>query len=383
MSTMSRDRTVRSVAIVAALVLATLALQPQPAWSQSRARRAAPPRAGARVPPATQIDVHTDRVASLLFSPDRESLLSASLDGTVRMWWVPQGHLRVALRGHEGGAGDMAISGDGRTLAVTAYSGQVKVWALPEGRLLNTITAPEKMGYRIAMSPDGTLLALGRSDGQLALASLPEAKVRTTVPAHAGSIQAMAFKGNSELVTASEDRTAKVWSVPSGEAVATLRLQSAPMRLALSPDGTLLAAGGGAVQVWSLPDRSLLATLDAHTGILDGLAITPDGKTLVTAGSDGAIRLWTLPHATLARTIRAHPEVNGVVHLAMSADGRTLVSSGWFGKVNVWSAADGRLLATFADDTRWLQSMALSPAGLLASGQQSGLIVIRDLSGLR
>jgi WD40 repeat protein len=137
------------------------------------------------------------------------------------------------------------------------------------------------------------------------------------------------------------------------------------------------------VQVFSVPDRSLLATLDAHTGILGGLAITPDGNTLVSAGGDGAIRLWTLPKATLARTIRAHPEVNGVTHLALSADGRTLVSSGWFGKVNVWSAADGRLLATFSDDTQWLQSMALSPAGLLASGRQSGLIVLRDLRGLR
>lgn len=368
---------------VVGLVACALALAPGRASSQSPARRAAAPPARPSAPPGNKLDVHTDRVNALLFSPDRETLISASGDGTVLLWWVPQGHLRLTLRGHEGGAGDLAVSADGRTLAVSTYAGQVMIWSLPDGRLLKTITGPEKAGCTLAVSPDGTLLALGRTNGELALVSLPDGTVRTAVPAHDAPIPAMAFIGNSTLATGSLDKTVKLWSLPAGTLAATLPQRSASTRLAATPDGKLLVSGGGAVQVWSGSDQTLLATVDAHSGFLNGLAITPDGKTLVTAGGDGAIRLWALPGATLTRTIRAHPEVNGVDRFTMSADGTMLVSAGWSGAVKVWSIPEGRLRATFSDDTQWLQSIALSPDGLLASGRQSGLIVLRDLSTLR
>jgi WD40 repeat protein len=373
----------KNQAALVVLGACALALAAGPASSQSRPRRAAAPPARPSAPPGTELDVHTDRVNALLFSPDRETLLSASGDGTVRLWWVPQGHLRLTLRGHEGGAGDMAVTPDGRTLAVSTYSGKVMIWSLPEGRLLNTITGPEGTGCTLAVSPDGTLLALGRTNGELALVSLPEGTVRATVPAHDQPIPAMTFIGDSVLATGSLDKTVKLWSLPAGELVGALPQRSASTLLAATPDGKLLVSAGGAVQVWSRSDQSLLATVDAHTGFLKGLAITPDGKTLVTAGVDGAIRLWSLPGATLARTIKAHPEVNGVDRLETSADGTFVVSTGWFGTVKVWSMPEGRLRATFSDDTDWLQSTALSPSGLFASGRQSGLIVLRDLASLR
>jgi hypothetical protein len=109
--------------------------------------------------------------------------------------------------------------------------------------------------------------------------------------------------GGALLASGSVDKTIKLWSLPSGDLMATLiGHQDRILSLAISPDATLLASGSGdkTVRLWSLPDGRLLKTVQGHQDRVNCVAITPDplkgrgGGLLISASADGTIRLWSL-----------------------------------------------------------------------------------------
>jgi WD40 repeat protein len=156
------------------------------------------------------------------------------------------------------------------------------------------------------------------------------------------------------------------------------------VRLAFSPDGEFVAAGstGGVVQVlhWA---RILAAVagsaprldshLRGHVGAVSGLAFSPVGQQLATAGVDGTLRLWDPADGSSLHVIRAH--AGRVASVAFSSDARLVVSTGGEGTVRLWDAASGQLLHILEGRTDQAPVAELSPYDtLLATGGSDGLV---------
>ena len=75
--------------------------------------------------------------------------------------------------------------------------------------------------------------------------------------------------------------------------------------LAISPDGKLLVSGSWdkTVKLWSLPDGALVKTLEGHKGSVESVAIGSDGKLLVSGDHDATVKLWSLPDGALVKTL--------------------------------------------------------------------------------
>ncbi|MEO0943126.1 MAG: WD40 repeat domain-containing protein, partial [Cyanobacteria bacterium J06642_12] len=114
-----------------------------------------------------RLESHRGWIRSVSFSPDGETLASASDDGTVKLWTAEGEELRT-LEGHRGPVWSMSFSPDGETLASASDDGTVKLWNL-EGEELQTLEGHRDWVRSVSFSPDGNILASGSDDGTVKL----------------------------------------------------------------------------------------------------------------------------------------------------------------------------------------------------------------------
>jgi WD40 repeat protein len=108
--------------------------------------------------PASTVPHGQDRVHVVAFSPVGGWLVTGEHDGTLRVWELESGRLRMALPGNGVELIDLKFSADGSTLAAVGTDDSIQVWAMPEGRRLEQVSAGNAT-LAVALSPDGRFLA--------------------------------------------------------------------------------------------------------------------------------------------------------------------------------------------------------------------------------
>ncbi|WP_119388924.1 caspase family protein [Taklimakanibacter lacteus] len=160
---------------------------------------------------------------------------------------------------------------------------------------------------------------------------------------HTASIRRLDVSADGKiLVTGSEDKTVRVWSLPEGRLLKTLRLPAAPgdigkvFATAISPDGKLVAAGGWDdvdntaldyyVYIFDRVTGHILGRLGPHPQVIDELTFSPDGKRLaVGMGGSAGIAVWDTAQWNRILTDGEYgDQVNGI---AFSSAGEMAVTS--------------------------------------------------------
>lgn len=242
--------------------------------------------------PLPSLSDHTGLISAIAISDDEKILASSSLDGTIKLWDLPNSRLVSTLR--SGRASNLVFSPDSRILA---SSSRVQRWAdgefSPVGVQVWDIATRQRLYSlgdqpirAIALSPDGKLLATGdriKTD----LWQVQDGDRLKTFDS--GEVTGLVFCQDGQTLITGSSRI-KTWDLRNGALLRTF--DAGASDLALSPDGqTLATSAGGAVHFWQLLTEQSLGSLPASTYSSLFVRFALQGQAIVSAGTDG-IKVW-------------------------------------------------------------------------------------------
>jgi WD40 repeat protein len=212
----------------------------------------------------------------------------------------------------------------------------------------------------------------------------PSSPLLRTLWGHEGPVKAVVVTPDgSQVISASQDKTVKVWELASGRTVYTLQGHNDDVNvITVTLNGRYAISGSRdkTLKVWDLSCGRVLHTLAGHKGAVTAVAATADGRYVISGSEDKKLRVWELASGRAVRALRCHGGWVGAV--AMTPDGRHALSAGWFDNtLKVWDLSRGRLARTLPGHEGGVSAMAVTPDGryVISAGRFDESLTVWEL----
>ena len=288
------------------------------------------------------LEFHTSYLTTAVFSPDEQTVLTASFDKTAIMWDIKYGKLINRFVGHTNRINFAAFSPNGATIITTSDDRTAKIWNVKSGKLLHTLIGHTKPVISANFSFD-----------------------------------------NTKVITVSEDRTAKIWDLVTGKLVANLSKKAtvfAPLKYAkedahlfnsqyykalFAPDGRTIVTITNDIfaNIWDSNGKWLFSVdgynNDKGNPLISSINFSPDGKKLILSSGADITKVINLQTRKTDYTFEDY----GVFTSSFSNDGKLILTASFDKKAKIWDASDGKLLQKLEGHTRFADFAKYSPDG--------------------
>jgi WD40 repeat protein len=214
--------------------------------------------------------------------------------------------------------------------------------------------AAEKPVLAIAFSPDGSTVATAGEDGLVHTWAADTGAPLETMRGHQGAVSALAFAGDDALVSGGADGAALCWDLrPAWEMARAIGAGdgASPFldrvnALDFSPDGRLLATGGGVpsregeIILWDVGSEAQVRRFDrVHSDTVFSLHFSPDGKRLATSAADRFVKIVDATDGKVLKQFEGH--TGHVLAVGWRRDGRSVASGSADNAIKVWDVDAG------------------------------------------
>jgi WD40 repeat protein len=273
---------------------------------------------------------HTAPISTVTFSPDQKYILTASQDGTARLWQptYQMASLRFGdgtvyswrelfvLSGHEKPVRSAVFSGDGTYIATAGEDGTVRIWETATGNLLKVITPPRPEKYNATIITDAEFSRSGTS-----------------------LVISLYFVENVKGLNRSVFGAVQIWDTKTWTKENSAGIPGFVYKAAINPTGGIILfvmmnyTPPSVARLWNL--GPVFSDLSGHEKSVKTAVFSPDGKYILTASDDGTARLWSKDSKELLILRGQQDRINSAI---FSPDGRYIVTASDDGTVTIRSA---------------------------------------------
>ncbi len=320
------------------------------------------------------------------------------------------------LKGHQANIGAIDISSDGKIIASAGEDQTIKLWQRETGKLIYSFVGVNEPLQTLAISPNGKSIIAGGLDGRISQWQLDTKQYKSSFFArvnapdsHDGVILQLAFAANERfIVSASNDKTLRIWGYYTGELKRTLiGHEEAVNTCAISPDSQIIASGSDdkTIKLWRFDHSYAYQTFIGDRAAVNSLAFSNDGQYLISGGSDKTIKIWDIKTGKIIRSWQAHEQaiisiainphrhliasasrteikiwqgqtgelikvLRGTAPLKFSPDGQFLITGSYGDKVKIWSEMLGELEILPSDSEDWWEVLSVSKSAIFSEVKQ-------------
>jgi WD40 repeat protein len=313
----------------------------------------------------TQLEGHYGSLTSLRISMDGNHLISASRDGTARLWTFNDPKLIKILSGHEGPVLQADFCQTNGFAATTGADGTFRLWRTDNGEQFMILDTGDLALNQLFIAPHGKSLLTGRGHGKVELWKISKIGEKMAIEAHQNRIYALSFDPKSDqFLSAGWDGFIRLWSSEKGKEIQSIKRDPQNIATALySPKGEYFAIGlrNGDVELWENGGSQPRFTLIGHKGEVNSLAFSHDEKHIATGGDDHVIRIFdTHSGIETAQFVGHRGKIRKLIY---TRDDDMLFSASNDSFVIKWNIAKNLEETRFKGHSGPINDMALNPEG--------------------
>jgi WD40 repeat protein len=282
---------------------------------------------------------HTESVHDVAFSPDGQTVASASWDRSIILWNVETGARKLTLK-HGYHPHQVIFSPDGNWLYSSGGDGAIKRWNLQTGKPKAIISGRNEIA-NLSLSSEGDLLACDCNPKAAEILNAETGVSKLTAP-HGDVVWGVALSPDGKfLAVAGGHRSLPValWETQTGRIAHNLAGIKYANSVAFSPDGKILAVGSQSdpnIKLFSAMTGELIRTLSRNNYYFSQLSFSPDGRLLaVKPNVAGRVYFYDVREYKWVGVINTD---GSIYRIGFSADGKMLATAGYDDKmVRIWT----------------------------------------------
>ncbi len=329
---------------------------------------------------------HTNFFSTASFSPDGRKIVTASYDGTARIWDSHNGQELMVLNGHEDHVFSASFSSDGKRIVTASYDETARIWDSHNGQELMILNGHRRFVTSASFSSDGKRIVTASYDETARIWDSHNGQELMILNGHRRFVTSASFSPDGKkIITGSNDNTARIWDSHNGQELIILNRHEGLVReglvcsAAFSPDGKQIVTGSSdkTARIWDSHNGQELMVLNGHEDHVFSASFSSDGKRIVTASYDETARIWDSHNGQELMILNGHRRF--VTSASFSSDGKRIVTASYDETARIWDSHNGQELMILNGHRRFVTSASFSPDGKkIITGSNDNTVRIWD-----